>query len=152
MSRHDHGHASLLEAFSAMTLELQRLAQDKDIEHFHEAALSCIRQLLPFDSAWWGRAALIDGLPEEHSAYLYNLPRSYLADWQSIRHIDVTIARVNDVPGQAVIVDMRNPANGPGLNWLGTCYAIGELLCVVYIDPQTHLSDHIALYLSLIHI
>jgi len=46
MSRHDHGHASLLEAFSAMTLELQRLAQDKDIEHFHEAALSCIRQLL----------------------------------------------------------------------------------------------------------
>ncbi|MCS3514873.1 MULTISPECIES: helix-turn-helix transcriptional regulator [Pseudomonas] len=146
MSRHDHGHASLLEAFSAMTLELQRLAQDKDIEHFHEAALRCISQLLPFDSAWWGRAALIDGLPEEHSSYLYNLPRSYLADWQSIRHIDVTIARVHDVPGQAVIVDMRNPANGPGLNWLGTCYTIGELLCVVYIDPQTHLSDHLALY------
>ncbi len=146
MSRNDHGHASLLEAFSAMTLELQRLAQNKDIEHFHHAALSCMSQLLPFDSAWWGRAALIDGLPEEHNSYLYKLPRSYLPDWQSIRHIDVTVGKVHDNPGQAVIVDMRTPASGPGLNWLGESYGIGELLCVVYIDPQTHLSDHLTVY------
>lgn len=146
MSRHDHGNASLPEAFSAMTLELQRLAQNKDIEHFHQPALSCISQLLPFDSAWWGRAALIDGLPEEHSSYLYKLPLSYLPDWQSIRHIDVTVGRVYEIPGQAVIVDMRDPASGPGLNWLGESYGIGELLCVVYIDPQTHLSDHLAVY------
>lgn len=146
MSRHDHDHASLLGAFSAMTLELQRLAQNNDIEHFHHAALSCISQLLPFDSAWWGRAALIDGLPEEHSSHLYNLPGSYLPDWQSIRHVDVTVGRVHDIPGHAVIVDMRDPANGPGLNWLGASYGLGELLCIVYIDPQTHLSDHLTVY------
>lgn len=146
MSRHDHGHASLLEAFSAITLELQRLAQNKDIEHFHHAALSCISQLLPFDSAWWGRATLIDGLPEEHHSYLYKLPRSYLPDWQSIRHIDVTVGKVHDNLGQAVIVDMRNPASGPGLNWLGELYGIGQLLCVAYVDPQTHLSDHLTVY------
>lgn len=74
MSRHEHGHASLLQAFSSLTLELQRLAQHKDIEHFHGHALNRIGQLLPFDSAWWGRAALIDGLPEEHSSYLHHLP------------------------------------------------------------------------------
>ena len=146
MSRHDHGHADLLGAFSAITLELQRLAQNQDIEHFHHATLSCMSQLLPFDSAWWGRAALIDGLPEEHNSYLYNLPSSYLADWQSIRHTDVTIGKVHDNPGQAVIVDMRNPSNGPGLNWLGESYGIGQLLCVVYVDPQTHLTDHLAVY------
>ncbi|KAA6173030.1 helix-turn-helix transcriptional regulator [Pseudomonas veronii] len=146
MSRHDRGYASLLEAFSAITLELQRLAQNKDIEHFHHAALSCISQLLPFDSAWWGRAALIDGLPEEHHSYLYKLPRSYLPDWQSIRHIDVTVGKVHDNQGQAVIVDMRNPASGPGLNWLGELYGIGQLLCVAYVDPQTHLSDHLTVY------
>lgn len=129
-----------------MTLELQRLAQDKDIEHFHHAALGCINQLLPFDSAWWGRAALIEGLPEEHNSYLYKLPRSYLSDWQSIRHIDVTVGRVHDIPGQAVIVDMRDPSNGSGLNWLGESYGIGELLCIVYVDPQTHLSDHLTVY------
>jgi DNA-binding CsgD family transcriptional regulator len=129
-----------------MALELQRLAQNKDIEHFHQAALSCISQLLPFDSAWWGRAALIDGLPEAHSAYLYNLPQRYLTDWHSIRHLDVTVDRVHEVPGQAVIIDMRDPASGEGLKWLGESYGIGELLCIVYIDPQTHLSDHLALY------
>lgn len=146
MSPHEHAHAGVLEAFSTLTLELQRLAQNKDIEHFHGHALSHIRQLLPFASAWWGRAALIDGLPEEHSSYLYHLPASYLPDWQSIRHSDVTVGRVHQTPGKAVIVDMRDPANGPGLNWLGETYGIGELLCVVYIDPYTHLSDHLALY------
>lgn len=146
MSGHDHGHAGLLAAFSALTLELQRLAQHQDIETLHPHALARISQVLPFDSAWWGRAALIDGLPEEHSSYLYHLPPSYLPDWQSIRHIDVTVSRVHASPGQAVIIDMRNLANGPGLNWLGATYDIGELMCVVYIDPHTHLSDHLALY------
>lgn len=146
MSGHEHSLASLLGAFSATTLELQRLAQNSDIEHFHQPALASISQVLPFTSAWWGRAALIDGLPEEHSSYLYHLPPSYLPDWQSIRHTDVTIGRVHARPGQAVIVDMTDPDNGAGLNWLGKTYGIGELLCVVFIDPQTHLSDHLALY------
>ncbi|MFC6299495.1 helix-turn-helix transcriptional regulator [Pseudomonas sp. CCM 7893] len=141
-------HASLLQAFSTLTLDLQRLAQHQDIEHFHRHALARISQLMTFDSAWWGRAALIEGLPEEHSCHLYNLPPSYLPDWQSIRHVDVTVGLVHKSPGQSVIVDMRDPAHGPGVNWLGERYGIGQLLCVVYIDPQTHLSDHLALYRS----
>ena len=92
------------------------------------------------------RQALVDGLPDEHSCYLYRLPPSYLPDWQSIRHIDVTVSRVHEVPGRAVIVDMADPDNGPGLNWLGRQYNIGELLCVVHIDPHTHLNNHLALY------
>lgn len=146
MSGHEHSLASLLGSFSAMTLELQRLAQNTDIEHFHQPALASIAQVLPFASAWWGRAALIDGLPEEHSSYLCNLPPSYLPDWQSIRHTDVTISRAHERPGRSVIVDMGDPANGPGLTWLGQTYGIGELLCVIHVDPYTHLSDHLALY------
>ena len=146
MSGQDHGHANVLAAFSALTLELQRLAQHKDIESLVPSALGRISQLLAFDQAWWGRAALIDGLPEEHSSHLYHLPLSYLPDWQSIRHVDVTVGRVHACPGKAVIIDMRDPANGPGLNWLGATYGIGELMCVVHIDPDTHLSDHLALY------
>ncbi|NBF13344.1 helix-turn-helix domain-containing protein [Pseudomonas sp. Fl4BN1] len=146
MNRPDHAAASLLQAFSELTLELQQLAQNKDIEHLHQHALARINKLLPFDSAWWGRAALVDGLPDEHSCYLYRLPPSYLPDWQSIRHTDITVSRVHEVPGRAVIVDMADPDNGPGLNWLGHLYNIGELLCVVHIDPHTHLSNHLALY------
>eukprot|EP01132_Coremiostelium_polycephalum_P020896 gene20896-24834_t len=136
----------LLQAFSTLTLDLQRLAQHQDIEQFHGHALSRISQLLPFDSAWWGRAAIIDGLPEEHSSYVHHLPDTYLADWQSIRHVDVTVGLVHEAPGQAVIVDMLDPANGPGQNWLGQRHDIGELLCVIHVDPQTRLSDHLSLY------
>ncbi|MCO7573453.1 LuxR C-terminal-related transcriptional regulator [Pseudomonas chlororaphis] len=146
MNRPDQAPASLLQAFSELTLDLQQLAQHKDIESLPPHTLARIGRLLPFDSAWWGRAALVDGLPDEHSCYLYRLPPSYLADWQSIRHTDVTVRRVHEVPGRAVIVDMADPHNGPGLNWLGRQYQIGELLCVVHIDPHTQLSNHLALY------
>lgn len=136
----------LLQAFSTLVLDLQRLAQHQDIEHFQRHALARICQLLAFDSAWWGRSAVIGGLPEEHSSCLYHLPSGYLSDWQSIRHLDVTFGQSHATPGQAVIIDMRDPASGAGLNWLGARYAIGELLCVIHTDPHTCLSDHLALY------
>ena len=144
MSRLDPN--GLLQAFSTLALDLQRLAQHQDIEHFQHHALARLSQLLAFDSAWWGRAAVIDGMPEEHNSYLYHLPPHYLADWQSIRHLDVTVGRVHATPGQAVIIDMRDPANGSALNWLGQRHGLGQLLCVIHIDLQTHLSDHLTLY------
>lgn len=146
MSRDEY--VSLLQAFSSMTLDFQRLAQHEDIEHFHQRALERISQLIAFDSAWWGRAAMNDGLPEEHSPHLYNLPPSYLSDWQSIRHLDMVVGLVHEAPGKTVIIDMRDPASGAGLNWLGERYGIGQWMCVVFVDPQTNLSDHLALYRS----
>ena len=110
MSRLDY--SGLLQAFSTLTLDLQRLAQHQDIEHFQCHALARVSQLLAFDSAWWGRSAVINGLPQEHNSYLYQLPPDYLADWQSIRHLDVTVARVHASPGEAVIINMRDPASG----------------------------------------
>lgn len=136
----------LLQAFSTLILDLQRLAQHQEIEHFQEQALARISQLLPFDCAWWGRSAVIDNLPEEHSSCLYQLPPDYLSDWQSIRHLDVTFGRTHATPGQAVIIDMRDEASGAGLNWLGERYGIGQLLCVIHTDLHTCLSDHLALY------
>ncbi|NVH60567.1 helix-turn-helix transcriptional regulator [Pseudomonas simiae] len=136
----------LLQAFSTLVLDLQRLAQHQEIEHFQPQALARISQLLAFDCAWWGRSAVIDNLPEEHSSCLYQLPPGYLTDWQSIRHLDVTFGRSHATPGQAVIIDMRDPGSGAGLNWLGERYGIGQLLCVIHIAPHTCLSDHLTLY------
>ncbi|WP_375741364.1 LuxR C-terminal-related transcriptional regulator [Pseudomonas boanensis] len=148
MSRKDQGDqmiaTALLEQFSNTTLELQRLARDRSIERFHALALARVQQLLPFDRAWWGRAAMIDGMPEEHSSHLFNLPPHYLDDWQSIRHDDITVPLVNAAPGKSVIVDCANST--PGLKWLGERHEIGEFLCVIHVDPQTQLSDHLTLY------
>lgn len=133
----------VLSAFSDTVLDIQRLAQSQAIEHFHEQMLGRLRSLISFDKAWWGRAALIDGIPEEHSSCLINLPASYLTDWQSIRHDDITIARVHGNPGHAAIIDMDST---PGLNWLGNTHDIAQLMCVIFIDPVTRLSEHLTLY------
>jgi DNA-binding CsgD family transcriptional regulator len=138
--------SQLLQDFSAATLDIQRLAQDKPIERFHRPALERIQQLLPFSKAWWGRAALIDGLPEEHSRHLFELPTDYLEDWQSIRHQDITVGLVYAHPGQAAIVDMLAPDSTDGLRWLATRHDIAELICIIHTDPLTQLSDHLTLY------
>lgn len=144
MSRLDP--SGLLQAFSTLILDIQRLAQHMEIEHFQPHALARVSQLLHFDSAWWGRAALVAGLPEEHSCCLYHLPPAYLTDWQSIRHLDITVERVHATPDEAVIIDMLAPASGAGLNWLARQHGLGKLLCVIHTDPQTRLSDHLTLY------
>lgn len=150
MSCHDPVEMSiasqLLEDFSAATLDIQRLARDKPIEHFHRLTFQRIQKLLPFSKAWWGRSALIDGLPEVHSRHLYELPASYFEDWQSIRQQDITVGLVHARPDQAVIVDMLAPGSTDGLRWLATKHDIAELICIIHTDPLTQLSDHLALY------
>ncbi len=135
--------AALLAAFGAAVLDINRLARDKTLERFHRTALERLQQLVPFQRAWWGRAALIDGVPVEHSAHLFNLEEHYVEDWKSISHDDITVGLVHARPGTAVAVDMQATA---GLRWLGARHGIGELLCVIHVDPITRLSDHVALY------
>lgn len=135
----------LLSKFSSAILDIQQLAQNQPNEHFHDRMLERLQLLIPFDKAWWGRAALINGMPEEHRSHLFNLPSSYLVDWQSIQHDDITIARAYSAPGRAVIIDMNST---PGLSWLGNTHDIREWICVLVIDPITHLSEHLTLYRS----
>lgn len=138
--------SSWLEHFGSALLDIQRLARDKALESFHHQALQRLQHLLPFDKAWWGRAALLDGLPEEHSRHLFALPPEYLDDWQSIRAQDITVDRVYATPEHAVIVDMQAADSPAGLRWLAARHDLGELICIIHIDPLTQLSDHLSLY------
>src|SRR5450631_692031 len=87
-----------LTRFSAILLEIYRLAREETIERFHETVLECIKGALPFEKAWWGRAAQSEDGPVERSSYLYGLPAEYLEDWQAIRHQDITVQRVHADP------------------------------------------------------
>lgn len=135
----------VLSTFSSAVLDIQRLAQSQSIEHFHNRMIDRLAQLIGFDKAWWGLAALIDGVPVARSSQLFNLPAQYLLDWQSISHDDVTIDSVHRHPGQAVVIDMATTA---GLAWLGTKHGIGQLMCIIVTDPITRLSEHLTLYRS----
>lgn len=137
--------AQALSAFSSAVLDIQRLAQSQSIEHFHSRMIERLAELIAFDKAWWGLAALIDAVPVERSTQLFNLPAQYLMDWQSISHDDVTIDRVHSHPGHAVIIDMGATS---GLAWLGARHHIEQLMCIIVSDPITRLSEHLTLYRS----
>lgn len=133
-------------AFNALTLELQRLAQEQPLSRFHRHALSGLQELIPFDKAWWGRAALVENLPEEHSSQVFGLPASYVEDWQSIREQDITVQQVHANPGRSVIIDSQHHDTPVGLRWLGRKHGFSELLCIIHIDAKTQLSVHLTLY------
>lgn len=135
-----------LARFSTILLEIYRLAREETIERFHETVLECIKGALPFEKAWWGRAAQSEDGQVEQSSYLYRLPAKYLEDWQAIRHQDITVQRVYAEPGRAAVVDMQAAASPEGLRWLAKRHGIHELLCVIHTDPSTQLSDHLSLY------
>ena len=131
---------------SALLLEIYQLAREEPIERFHDTVLDCLRAALPFDKAWWGRAALTPEGPFEQSSHLYRLPARYLDDCLAIRPDDVAIERVHAAPGQAVLIDTRAADTPPGLRALGQDHGFGEFLCIVHNDPITQLSDHLSLY------
>ncbi|MBK4995977.1 LuxR family transcriptional regulator [Pseudomonas sp. S37] len=149
MSRDNYAHqaqcTALLQQFSQTVLGIQQLAQARSIEQFHGQMFERLQGLLAFDKAWWGRSATVDGELHEHSCAVFNLPASYVADWQSISADDVTVGKVHAAPGQAVIVDLNST---PGLRWLGMRHDIRELLCIIVVDPVTQLSEHLTLYRS----
>lgn len=107
--------AALLAAFGAAVLDINRLARDKTLERFHRTALERLQQLVPFQRAWWGRAALIDGVPVEHSAHLFNLEEHYVEDWKSISHDDITVGLVHARPAPPWPSTCRPPPGCAGL-------------------------------------
>ncbi|MBB3141443.1 helix-turn-helix transcriptional regulator [Halomonas organivorans] len=136
-----------LAELSTLLLDIHRLSRERSLAAFHDAALQRLQQVLPFDKAWWGRAAHIDGRIEEHSFHLFGLAAGFVEDWRSIQHDDVTVEHAHELPGQAVIVDMH--AHTSGLRWLGERHGLGELVCVIHTNPLTQLTDHLSLYCPL---
>jgi len=138
--------ADRFSAFNALTLGLQRLAQDTPLMLFRQHALTRLQSVIAFDKAWWGRAALVEGLPEEHSSYVFRLPASYVDDWRSIREQDITVPLTHVSPGSSVVIDSQGECTPAGLRWLGRKHDFGEFLCIIHIDPLTQLRVHLTLY------
>ncbi|WP_313415155.1 helix-turn-helix transcriptional regulator [Pseudomonas oryzihabitans] len=132
--------------FSKILLDLYHDARELPLELFHSSALALVRQVIAFDRAWWGRAAVQENLPQEHSSYLLGLPGHYLQDWQGIRDQDPAIAQVHAAPGRTQIIDSLAPNCPTGLAWLARKHDFGEFLCIMLTDPVIQLSVHLALY------
>lgn len=79
-----------LEAFSAQLLALERLPADVSPARLMQEGLAGLRQLVPFDAAWWGESSGgMDGLaPRNWLSGRMNLSADFAREWNRIGATD----------------------------------------------------------------
>ncbi|WP_295957436.1 LuxR C-terminal-related transcriptional regulator [Rhodoferax sp.] len=80
--------------FSTLLLRLYRLAQEMPIQHFQDAALAQIKQVLPFDSSVWGTATTHPQGIDIHTVHLHESSPEMLQGYESLKQLDTAAATV----------------------------------------------------------
>ncbi|RDL45663.1 helix-turn-helix transcriptional regulator [Marinomonas piezotolerans] len=150
MKSHDISFAQedeRLTMFSQTLFEIYRLAREEPIERFLDTMLECVRALIPFQSAWWGRGSEADSaIVHLNSSYLYNLPEHYFDAWTKIRDQDTVFEVTHRYIGQAIKLDLEKDDVSNELRALGEAYQYTKLMCVHCEDQVTCLGNHLSLY------
>lgn len=115
----------------------QRQAHRLPLHGFRHWALAQLAELLPLETAWWGRATLIDSAdqPTVHDYTLHGLPASYLADWQTVASEDHIAQSLTENPQQPVITGADDPAMPASLRAVLLQHGIYHVLCCATADP-----------------
>jgi DNA-binding CsgD family transcriptional regulator len=131
------------EILGALLLDLYRVARELPLAEFQRGALDRLREVLPFDAAWWGmsRPDL-----ELHSSYPYNLPPTFVNVWTQHRHGDDLAATVIANPGITVHFDSQAMFNSTGLRELLMAFDIQQALCTLVRNPALNLVTFLSLY------
>lgn len=77
-----------LSLFSQVVLNLYALAQSQAAQSFQDAALACIKALIPFDSSMWGSATMSPQGIEIHTLHLHNTTMQMIEAYQKVKHLD----------------------------------------------------------------
>lgn len=80
--------------FNTLLLRLYRLAQELPIQHFQDAALVQIKQILPFDSSMWGTATTTPEGIEIHTVHLHEKSPEMVVAYEDLKHQDRAAASV----------------------------------------------------------
>lgn len=78
--------------FSDFLLQLYRLASERPIRDFQDAALSLIKPVLPFDSSMWGTATSTPHGIDIHTIHLHDKPPEMLAAYDRLKQHDSAAA------------------------------------------------------------
>lgn len=87
---------------SAILLRLYRLAHERPIDDFQDAALDLMREVLPFDSCMWGTATTTPVGIDIHTIHLLNQPGEMLSAYEEIKHLD-TVAQAVTLAGRSTV-------------------------------------------------
>ena len=131
------------EILGELLLDLYRYAHELPLGEFQRGALDRLREVLPFDAAWWGMARSDRSL---HSSYPYNLPPSFVDVWTQHRDGDDLAAAVIASPGITVHFDSRAMWYSPGLRELLKAFDLQQALCTLLMNPTLKVSTFLSLY------
>lgn len=135
-------------ALSSVLLELHRAGQELPLARFQDEALSLVRRLIAFDSAWWGNAAAEP--MEIHRLHLHNCADTILQDYAPFIGVDFFRARLIAQPGVTVnMSDLTTRAQFVRTEMyrkVGRPYRIEWSLGTLLVEPVSSLQEFLTLW------
>lgn len=137
-----------LTRLNRLLLALHRTGQEAPLSQFQPAALELIREMIPFDSAWWGNAAA-EPL-EIHRLFLHNCDDSILESYTPYMDQDFFREALMANPGKTInMADLTTRARFVRTELyqkVGKRYRIEWSLGTLLLEPVSLLQEFLTLW------
>ena len=135
--------------FNTLLLRLYRLSQELPIQHFQDAALAQIKQVLPFDSSMWGTATNgLEGL-DIHTVHLHAIAPDMLVEYEALKHQDATASMVLGESEVTYSINIENFYVGQAAREyrdFSQRFGVENMLIAADNNPRTQFVHWISLY------
>lgn len=131
------------QVLGALLLDLYRFARELSLEDFQERVLQRLAEVLPFDSAWWGMAALNREL---HSSFPFRVPQELVIHWCGIRSQDLMADALLRSPGTTLVFDQASLRATPVFTAFVDRFDIRQALSTLLMNPELNLTTFLSLY------
>ena len=137
-----------LRLVSRVLLEVHRAGQELPLAHFPDEVLGLVRQLIPFDSAWWGNAAAEP--MEIHRLHLHNCADTILQDYAPYIADDFFRAALIAHPGVTVnmadLTTREDFVRTPMYQAVGIPHHVEWSLGTLLVEPVSSLQEFLTLW------
>lgn len=136
-----------LATFSRRLLALDRLAATASPTRLMHEGLAGLRELVPFDAAWWGEASGgLDGLaPRSWLSWRINLGADFAREWNRLAHRDA-YARNSLTHLDSVVTLVGYDDPDPALEAFSRKHDLYHLMAITRTLPGSGLLQYISLY------
>ena len=136
------------QTLNTITLALYREGRDIPLRSFQDWALEQVRSLIPFDSAWWGSAAMAPN--KIHWLHLHNCDASIAEVYAPHIADDFFRAALMAHPGVSIntsdLTTRARYVRTPLYRQFGKRYQIEWSLGTLLVDPASSLSEFLTLW------
>lgn len=138
--------ASLEAAHDRLVLSFHCASREVPVGSFQDWCLSALETHLPFDSAFWSRTGIEDGVARLYSNHRYRLPPALVDAWQTFQDHDVIGKMALASPGQTINLSSRDVVTDRDLlEQIVERFGIEHVMATCLVDPLTSLISVVAL-------